>query len=75
MSKVEFKEFASYQLEMLARDHEDAVKNVQELIEQDASVSAIDAAKKIVIDRFARWQAVSAFSYNFQTQSEKARNN
>ena len=72
---IDFKEFASYQLEMLQRDHEDAVKNIQELIEQDASVSAIEAAKKIAIDRFARWQAVSAFSYNFQTQSERAQKN
>jgi len=72
MSKVEFKEFASEVLEMLKSDHDNAIKNVEELIEQDASVVAIEAAKKIVIDRFARWQAVSAFSYNFQTLSHMA---
>ena len=63
----EFMKFAESQLVLLKEDALDAQAKVVALKAGNESAEVIEAAKKVQIDRLARWQAVSNLICNFDT--------
>jgi hypothetical protein len=64
----EFMKFAKSQLVALKEDAENAEAKVVELKSRNESVAVVEAAEKVAIDRFARWQAVSNLIYNAEAK-------
>lgn len=69
----DFKEFSEEMITMLKSDYENAVAELENISKPDADPKAIEAARTIVVDRFARWSAVSAFAFNFKMITEMSK--